>query len=51
MIRANFSDSGIVIGANDKSMTYLYGLSDFFEVMFKDTSTLNLMLEAESLVA
>lgn len=51
MIRANFTDSGIVVGANDTNLTYLYGLSDFFEVMFKDTSTLNLLLEAESLVA
>lgn len=50
-IRANFTDSGLVLGNNDTNMTYLYGLSDFFTVMFQDTSTVNLLLEAESEVA
>lgn len=46
-----FSDSGLPIGSNDSNLTYLYGLSDFFTVMFEDTSKLNLMLEAEAYVA
>ena len=50
-IRANFSDTGLVVGLNDTNMTYLYGLSDFFTVMFQDTSVINLLLEAESQVA
>lgn len=50
-IRANFSDSGLDVGLNATNMTYLYGLSDFFSVMFEDTSTINLLLEAETSVA
>lgn len=46
MTRANFTDQGLPIGQNDVNMTYLYGLSDFFSVMFEDTSTVNLLLEA-----
>lgn len=50
-IRSNFSDSGLDVGLNDTNMTYMYGLSDFFSVMFEDTSTVNLLLEAETEVA
>ncbi len=32
-------------------MTYLYGISDFFSVMFEDTSKINLLLESEAEVA
>lgn len=32
-------------------MTYLYGISDFFSVMFEDTSKVNLLLESEAEVA
>lgn len=46
MTRANFTDQGLPIGQNDVNMTYMYGLSDFFTVMFEDPSTVNLLLEA-----
>lgn len=48
MSRANFTDQGLAIGQNSTNMTYLYGLSDFFSVMFEDTSKLNLFLEASA---
>lgn len=48
MSRANFTDQGLAIGQNDTNMTYLYGLSDFFSVMFEDTERVNLLLEANS---
>jgi hypothetical protein len=50
-IKANFSDTGVDVGLGANNMTYLYGLSDFFNVMFEDTSTVNLFLEAETEVA
>lgn len=46
MTLANFTDQGLTIGQNDSNMTYMYGLADFFTVMFQDTSTVNLLLEA-----
>jgi hypothetical protein len=46
MSRANFTENGLVIGQNDTNMTYLYGISDFFTMMFQDTDTLNLLLQA-----
>lgn len=46
MIRANFTENGLAIGQNTTNMVYLYGLSDFFTVMFQDTDKLNLILEA-----
>jgi hypothetical protein len=46
MSRSNFSPSGLNIGENNANMVYLYGISDFFSVMFKDTSKVNLLLEA-----
>jgi hypothetical protein len=46
--RANFNANGLAIGQNNVNMTYLYGLSDFFHLIFEDSSTLNLLLEAES---
>jgi hypothetical protein len=45
MTQSNFTDEGLPIGQNNVNMTYLYGLSDFFTIMFQDTSTVNLMLE------
>ncbi|MNK27647.1 hypothetical protein D3C87_460090 [compost metagenome] len=48
MSRANFTDEGLAIGQNNVNMTYMYGLSDFFTMMFEDTAKLNLLLEAES---
>ncbi|HXP50847.1 MAG TPA: hypothetical protein VN922_12880, partial [Bacteroidia bacterium] len=46
--RANFNAGGLSIGQDNVNMTYLYGLSDFFHLIFEDSSTLNLLLEAES---
>ena len=51
MIRSNYSTSGLLIGQDDVNMTYAYGLSDFFSVMFEDTSLPNLLLESDTLVA
>lgn len=51
MSRSNFSLSGLNIGENNTNMTYLYGISDFFSVMFEDTSKVNLLLESEAEVA
>lgn len=48
---ANFSTKGLDIGKNTENMTRLYGLSDFFSVMFEDTEVLNLMLEATAMEA
>ena len=48
MARSTFSPIGLPIGENNINMTYLYGLSDFFSVMFEDPNKLNLMLEATS---
>lgn len=46
MTRANFTENGLTIGQNQTNMTYLYGLSDFFSVLFEDTDRVNLILEA-----
>lgn len=51
MSRSNFSNSGLNIGDNNTNMTYLYGISDFFSIMFEDTSKVNLLLESEAEVA
>ena len=48
MINSGFSTSGLPIGEDNVNMTYLYGLSDFFSVMFENTETVSLMLEATS---
>lgn len=45
MTQSNYTDEGLPIGQNNVNMTYLYGLSDFFTIMFQDTSTVNLLLE------
>ena len=51
----NISDfsytQGLNLGSNKESFTYLYGLSDFWQYIFQDTDTVNLMLEATSLQA
>jgi hypothetical protein len=46
MTRANFTENGLNIGQNLTNMTYLYGISDFFTVLFEDTDRMNLILEA-----
>lgn len=45
MFRSNFSPAGLNIGNNDTNMAYLYGISDFFSIMFEDTTKVNLLLE------
>lgn len=39
---------GIDISATQKNLTYLYGLTDFFNFVFQDTTTLNLLLTANA---
>lgn len=51
MIRANFSDAGLGLGQDNVNMTYVYGLGDFFSVMFEDTSVANLLLESSTVTA
>ncbi len=48
MARSTFSHLGLPIGENNINMTYLYGLSDFFSVMFENSDKVNLLLEAQS---
>ena len=48
MINSNFNSTGLPVGGGSSNMTYLYGISDFFTVMFENTDTVNLMLEATS---
>lgn len=48
---SNFSAAGLPIGNEDANLAYLYGLSDFFHVMFTDTSSVNLFLESSSVTA
>lgn len=43
---SNFSKDGIEIGNGDVNMTYLYGLSDFFAIMFEDHSLIDKLLES-----
>ena len=51
MIRANISDAGLGLGHDNVNMTYVYGLGDFFSVMFEDTSVTNLLLESSTVAA
>lgn len=39
---------GIDISATQRNLTYLYGLTDFFNFVFQDTATLNLLLTANA---
>ena len=48
---SSFSEQGLDVGADDRNMTYLYGLSDFFTFIFEDTNKTNLMLEANAIKA
>jgi len=49
---SDFSYSkGLNIGQDDNSLVYLYGLSDFWQLIFQDTSLNNLMLETTSIQA
>jgi hypothetical protein len=51
MARSSFSPSGLDIGNNSANMAYLYGISDFFSMMFQDTSRVNLLLESNAQAA
>lgn len=51
MITSLFNDTGLPLGANSSNMTYLYGIGDFFQILFEDTAVPNLLLEADSQVA
>lgn len=44
-------ESGLDLGKNNQSFTYLYGLSDFWQYLFQDTSSANLLMETTSLQA
>lgn len=44
-------DVGLPFGTDQKVMTYLYGLSDFWRFIFEDSSTVNAMLEAGAMQA
>lgn len=45
---SNFTFEGLPIGAGDRNMTYLYGVSDFWSTIFEDTDKVNLFYEASS---
>jgi len=45
---SGFGAGGLPVGTDTTNLTYLYGISDFFSVMFEDTGMVNLMLEATS---
>lgn len=51
MARSVFTAKGLPLGKNNVNMTYLYGLADFFAVMFQDTGKQNLFLEGGAQVA
>lgn len=46
-----FSNTGLNIGKNNRNLTYLYGVSDFWAYMFEDTETVNLLLECNAMSA
>ncbi len=48
---AEFSSDGLNIGNEDKILSYLHGMSDFWIHMFADSEKINLLMEANSVVA
>jgi hypothetical protein len=46
MARSTFSQLGLPLGEGQTNMTYLYGVSDFFTVMFEDPEKVNLLMES-----
>ena len=46
-----FSPEGFDLGKDTKVLPFLYGLADFWTYVFEDSSTANLMLEANALKA
>lgn len=47
----DFSTEGLNLGKDQKVMSYLHGLSDFWVYMFDDASKINTLMEANSVVA
>jgi hypothetical protein len=45
---SSFSLTGLDLGKADSNLSYLYGMSDFWSVMFEDSEKINLLLEATS---
>lgn len=45
---SSFSTTGLDLGKADSNLSYLYGMSDFWSVMFEDSEKINLLLEATS---
>ena len=41
--------SGFPLGISNRNYVYLYGLSDFWSLIFENSASINLMVEAESL--
>lgn len=48
---SQFTSGGVDVGSSNRSLTYMYGLSDFFSFIFEDTEKTNLMLEANAIKA
>lgn len=48
---SDFSSKGFNIGADQRTLTYLHGLSDFWVFLFDDASKVNTMMEANAIVA
>lgn len=48
---ADFSSEGFNIGKDAKVMAYLHGLSDFWVFMFEDASKINMLMEANAVLA
>lgn len=48
MARSTFDFKGLSLGSGDKNITYLYGLSDFWAIMFEGSDKIDLLLEANS---
>lgn len=48
MVRSVFDFKGLNLGTGDKNITYLYGLSDFWAVMFEGNDKINLLVEANA---
>lgn len=46
-----FTNEGLNIGHDEKVMTYLYGLSDFWVSIFEDPSKVNLLMETHGVAA
>jgi hypothetical protein len=45
---SNFNSKGLSIGQGDRSLTYFYGMSDFWSYLFQEKDKIELLLEATS---